>query len=55
MNIGNVHTSPILIPWRIDHCTGGIGARDEYWEGLHPCIIHCEGYTPHDRGYRGTR
>ena len=63
MNIGRVYTPAIFIARGIDSSTGGIGARDEYWkgvhpsniQGVHPSNIHREGYRPLDRGYRGAR
>ena len=53
--ISKVHTPPIFIASAIDPSTGGIGARDEYWKGVHPCNIHRKGYGPVGGGYRGTR
>ena len=50
MNIGRVYTRAIVIARGIDHSTRGIGARDEYWKGLHPSNIHREGCTPLERG-----
>ena len=55
MNIGRVYTPPTFIARGIHPSIGDIGARDEYWEGVHPSNIHRKGYTPLDRGYRGTR
>ena len=55
MNIGRVHTPKTFIATGIYPLTGGIGAHDEYWEGVHPSNIHREGYRPLDMGYRGTR
>ena len=43
MNIGGAYTPPIFIARGKDHSTGGIGARDEYWKGVHPSNIHREG------------
>ena len=52
MIIGRVYTPSIFIGRDINHWTGGIGARDEYWKGVHPSNIHCEGYRPLDKGCR---
>ena len=41
-----MYTLAIFIARGIDHSTGGIGARDERWGGLHPSNIHREGYIP---------
>ena len=35
----------IFIARDIDHSKWRIGARDEYWKGVHPCNIHRGGYT----------
>ena len=50
MNIGRVYTPPIFIARDIDPSIGGMGAHDEYWKGVHPSYIHCEGYEPLDGG-----
>ena len=49
------YTPPISIARTIDPSIGGIGARDEYWTGVHPSNFHREGYRPVDKGCRGTR
>ena len=36
MNIGRVYTPPTFIARGIAHSTRGIGACDEYWNGVHP-------------------
>ena len=45
MSIGRVYTPPTFIARGIDHSKGGVGARDEYWKGVHPSNIHHKGYT----------
>ena len=55
MNIRRVYTPPIFIARGIDASIGGIGARDEYWWGVHPSNIDREGYKPLNRTYGGTR
>ena len=55
MKIGGVYTPPMFSASGIDPSIVGIGAHDQYWTGVHPSNIHCEGYRPLDRGYRGTQ
>ena len=55
MNARRVDTPPIFIATGIHHSIGGIGAADEYWEGVRPSNIHHQGYRPLDSRYRGTR
>ena len=55
MNIRRVYTPQTFIARGINHSKGDIGARDEYWKGVHPSNIHREGYSPLDMGYRGAR
>ena len=55
MNIARMYTPPTFIAKGIDHWTGGIGACDEYWKGVHPSNIHRKGYRPLDKGHRGMR
>ena len=55
MNIGKVYTPPIFIVRGMNPSMGGKGANDEYWKGVYLSNIHCEGYKPLDRGYRGRR
>ena len=44
----------IFIPRGIHTSAGGIGARNEYWEGVHASNIHSRGYTHISKGHRGT-
>ena len=55
MNMGRVYSPAAFIARGIHPSKGGIGADDEYWEGVHPSHIHRKGYRPLDRGYRGTQ
>ena len=49
MNIGMAYTPPTFSARGVDHSTRGIGARNEYWKGVHPSNIHRDGYRPLDR------
>ena len=55
MNAGRLYTPPTFIAKGIDHSTEGIGARDEYWKGVHPSDIHRESCRPLDNECSGTR
>ena len=55
MNIGRVYTPQIFNARGLEPSTWGIGARGEYWKGIHPSNVHREGYRPFDSGYEGTR
>ena len=55
MNSGRVYIPETFVTAGMYPLIGGIRADDEHWEGVHPINIHCEGYRPLDRGYRGTQ
>ena len=50
MNVGRVYTTPTFNARGIDPLTRGIGAHHEYWKGVQPSNIHCEGERPLDKG-----
>ena len=55
MNSERVHTPRIFNARGINPYTVGIGARDEYWEGVHNSKIHHKGYRSINKGCRDTR